>query len=163
MAKLPLTGSLLVITPADPTAGLALPPYSARGVKCDFEQVPGNDPVMACSGAQIDMSHSQFDKLKVTLTCKDGTTPLMNKAWKGQIVTIDCPSERGFATVGGVQDRPAVPDAYGTGISTIVRGANTFYRPRLVCMIDAVTHGFDEYPADYIWQIVATETQVPTV
>lgn len=160
---LPLTGSLLVITPADPTAGLALPPYSARGVKCNFEQVEGNDPVQACSGVMIDMSHEQFDKLKVTLTCTDVRTPLMNKAWKGQVVTIDCPSERGFATATGQQDRPAVPDAYGAGLDTRVDGANTFYRPRLTCMITEVTHGFDEYPANYSWQIVAIETHVPTV
>lgn len=158
---LPNTGSILVITPSADN-GLTLPPFAGRGIKEDLEPIDmGNNVEMACSGREIDMTHAQFRKLQITLTWDDVRCPLMNKAWAGQTITVDCISERCYITIGGAADRPAVSGSIRVGTGS--EAHLTFYRPQLVMVVKSIKHGKDEYGANYAGQLSAVELEVPTL
>ena len=156
--------TLLVITPLSGQSALTLPPYAARGLTQTLEPVVGSGSGNALgtlvredvNGELVDLTHPQFRKYQSEITCKDQYAPLMDGAWIGQIVEVECAAELGYIT-GGTPQRPAVSGSSRT------EGHFTFYQPLLVMMVTAISHGFDEYPHDYAWKLSLRELMVPTL
>jgi hypothetical protein len=102
------------------------------------------------NGDLHDLTQPQFRKYQTTITCKDQRAPTLDDAWLGQLVQIDCAIELSFPT-GRSAQRAVVPG------SEWQEGHYTRYRPRIIARITALSHGFDEYQADYNWRLEAKE------
>lgn len=147
--------TLLVITPLSGVDGFWLPPFSARGLTQTLEQIGSDNAVGTLvrrdiNGDLVDLTQPQFRKYATTITCKDVHAPTLDDAWIGQLVQIDCALELNYPT-GRSASRTEVPG------SSRQEGHFTFYRPRITVRIVSVSHGFEEYGADYNWKLGAQE------
>jgi hypothetical protein len=148
-------GTLLVITPLSGTNTPVLTPYSARGLTQTYEPIKpsgqGNDWLRRDVNAVLrSLVDTRFQKLKTTITCKDGETPCLDSAWIGTEVMIDCVFELSYP-LGASPSRPVVAG------SSKSFGHITYYRPQLICLIKDIRAALAEYPALYDWQIDTEE------
>jgi hypothetical protein len=90
-----------------------------------------------------------------TITCKDQMSPALNRGWIGQIVDVYCAVEFSYRTGLDTPDRPSVSGSERT------EGNFTFYRPLLVMMVTGIRNSFEEWKANYSWQMDLQEMEVP--
>lgn len=136
----PLT--LLVIS------GPGMPPYAARGLTQTLDPVSASGVVArTVNGGLINLSPSQMQKYKSTISCTDMDSPALDGIWPGQALTVDCVPELAYLTAGGSPERTVVPG------SSRVAGAWTWYRPRLEMMVVNYSERTDEYGAAVEWQL----------
>lgn len=147
-ALTPDSPTLLVITPISGGEGPQLTPYSARGLTQTYQQIAmdGDTVDRDINGNLVDLTYPQFRKYRVTVTCKDGTTPAFDGAWRGMIVEVACAFEFSYRT-GFAPQRPEVSGSSRT------EGDFTYYRPLLTCRVMDIRNGLEEYQAEYAWQI----------
>ena len=156
--------SLVIITPMSGDDGLHLPPYSARGLTQTLELISGaqNDNALGVTiretinGELVNLFPTQFRKYQSIITCRDFQTPCLDAAYIGQLVTVECSAELSYPT-GGTPQRPEV-----SGSSRDADGF-TFYRPILVMMLLGMRSNFDEFNAEYAWQLDLREWKIPTL
>lgn len=124
-----------------------IPLFSARGLTQQFGIInQASDLRRTINGELIDFSLPQFHKYSTKLTCTDQQPPAIDGIFPGQQVTVYCCGELAYPT-GTTPQREAVPD------STRVDGHFTFYRPILEMRVTLVQSQFDEWSADYQWEI----------
>lgn len=135
--------TLLVMT------GVALPPYSARGLTQTLEPADGGTSTMrrTVNGELINLSPPQFHKYKSKITGRDMDPPGMNGIFPGAEVTIDCIAEISYPTAGNEPNRPVVPG------SSRDEAGHTFYRPRLQMLVTGYSVQTDEWGAAVSWSL----------
>jgi len=152
MLSLP-NGTLLVLTPLSGFASMQLTPYSARGLTQTLELIKpgGQDSWLRrdVNGVLRSVVDTRFRKYRSTITCSDGETPCLDDAWIGITVDVDCAFELSYPT--GAADSPARPVVPGS--TPRVVGTVTYYRPRLLMMVEDIRFGNKEWQALYDWQI----------
>ena len=141
-----------MITSSNPTllviSGPGMPTYAARGLTQTLDPIDASSAVArTVNGGLINLSPSQMQKYRSTISCTDQETPALDGVWPGQVLTVDCVSELGYLTAGGSPDRTVV-----TG-SSRTRGVWTWYRPQLAMMVISYTTSTDEYGARIGWQL----------
>lgn len=142
---LPAEMTLLIMTP------IGVPLYSARGLTQTLtpsaEAKPA--PMRTINGEARFLGGSQMRKYDSTITCSDQNAPPFSGLWPGDIVAVSCVCELSYATVGGSPER--------TVVSSRVVGNHTLYYPRIEFMVVDFNQGFQEYQAEYQWQLSLTE------
>jgi hypothetical protein len=149
---LPDTGTLLVITPLSGSDAFELVPFSALGVTQTLEPIDQSGNLhRSINGAMINLTSTQFRKYHTSITCKNVNAPVLDKAWQGMIVTMECAAKLWMRN-GDTVSRPEV-----SGSGEVV-GHFYSYRPILTVMITQIKHSHDEWNADYAWALEAEET-----
>lgn len=145
------TGSLLVLTPLSGSNAFTLPPFSAVGVTQVLEPIDLSGGIYrTVNGDMLDLTEPAFRKYRTSISCTYNRAPVLDKAWQGMIVQMDCACELCWVT-GDTPERTMVPDTERTS------GHFTFARPRLIVMITKISHAFNEWPADYAWSLEGEE------
>jgi hypothetical protein len=142
-SNVPLT--LLVLDP------IGVPPYSARGLTQTYAPIGASTAQRrTVNGQLVDVSAPQMRKYATQISCTDQEAPALDGIYPGMTVTVDCIFELSFPT-GGTPDRTVVPGSQ--------RDADgfTFYRPRLTCMVTAISDSTDEWGASVNWQLSLEE------
>jgi len=148
----PQNDTLLFLTPLSGHEGLNLTPYSARGLTQTLEPIIGigSGSILGSlirrtiNAKLVNLIPTQFRKYQSTITCKDVNTPVLDGAWQGLVVQVDCVHELNYLT-GGSPQRSEVSG------SSYTEGHFTFYRPQLIMMVLNIKSSRDEYGADYTW------------
>lgn len=162
---LPSTKTLLILD------GMGVPLYSARGLTQDFDMIDqaGASLLRDTDGNLQDFSppNDIFHKYVTTISNTDLRLPRISGIWPGFLVNVHCVFEFCYPTIGGVADRPKVPNAYNAqgrfispptvGVDTRVEGDFTYYRPIFACRVRKISGGKKEYPGDTNWTIIAEE------
>lgn len=129
--------------------GMALPPYSARGLKQTLEPIGGAAQLMrSVNGDLTDVSDPLFRKYQSTITGGDQDPPALSGIWPGMEVTVGCIVE---LASNGSGDRPAV-----SGSSRTADGI-TFYRPELTMLVTGFNVSHDEYDRQIGWTLTLEE------
>jgi hypothetical protein len=90
-------------------------------------------------------------KYNSTISCTDQNAPPFSGLWPGDDVVVECVAELSYLTSGGSPERSVV-----TGTSRVV-GAFTLYRPIIEFLVVDFEQTFEEYAAQYQWQLTLTE------
>lgn len=153
------SGSLLVITPI--SGGRVAPeltPFSARGLTQTLVEFGGSASGAlireTIDGRTIDLTPPWMRKYESTVTCTDGSIPILDGAFRGVLCSVQCACELSYWT-GGTPDRPVVPG------SEREEGGVTFYRPELVMRVTAIHRSFQEWQAKNAWQVDLREYEAP--
>ena len=159
------TGTLLVITPLSGSSAAQLAPFSARNLTQTLSQISGNSMsggnvlgtniVETVDGRTIDLTPSWMRKYQSTITCTDFNTPVLDDAFRGLEVEVQCVYELSYWS-GGAPTRPSVSG------SERVNGNVTYYRPVLQMMVIDIRGSKQEWPDTYNWQIDLRELRVPS-
>jgi len=132
--------------------GLALPPYSARGLMQTLEPLDqAGNLRRTVNGELIDLSHQQFRKYRSTIAGSDQQPPAIDGVWQGLQVVVDCICELAYLAQGGAPQRPVVAG------SSRQDGDFMFYRPRLAMRVTAFNVSTDEYGAVTSWSLSLEE------
>jgi hypothetical protein len=161
MVQLPLSGTLLVITPLSSPNSFQLQPYSGRFAKQtidEIEPVGGSNTIVTTgNGGELVLVRQQFQKLKSAIVLNDVRPPALNASWRGAQVQVDCCQYRSYPA-GGVPDRPIVP-----GTSPILQNGFFYFFPRLIMIVVNVTGPiYDEWKHKFNTTIQLRELIVPT-
>lgn len=134
-------------------AGPGVPPYSARGIHQTLDPIEAvrNKVKRTVNGGLRDVSPPQMRKYKSEITCQDQEAPAIDGIWNGMTFLVGCVEELGFATAGGVPQRPVVPG------SERIEGDTTYYRPLLQMMVTDFSLDRDEWNAETGWKLVLEE------
>lgn len=147
-------GTLLVLTPLSGFASLQLTPYAARGLTQTLELIKPSGTAWTrrdVNGIMRSVADTRFRKYKSTITCSDGEAPLLDDAWIGETVEVQCAIELSYVT-GATPARPSVTGSERT------QGTITYYRPQLVMMVTDIRDSFQEWRAMHGWQVDLEET-----
>jgi hypothetical protein len=126
---------------------------AARGITQTLEPIGASASFRrTINGDLIDLSMTQFQKYKSTISCTDQSLPTLDGIWPGAVVVVDCIQELAYVTAGGSPSRTVV-----TG-SSRVDGSLTYYRPRLTMMVTSCPTTVDEWQASRGWTLELEET-----
>lgn len=126
-------------------SGLGVPPYSARGLQQSLEPISASvSQRRTINGTLIDLSLTQFQKYKSTITGNDQKPPACDGAWPGKIVTVECLAELCYIDGGAAQRSVVAGSSYSDG-------GYTYYRPTLTMVVVGFQYTQDEYNAGTQW------------
>ncbi len=148
MTTLPEENTLLIMTP------IGVPLYSARGLTQSLTPVREAKPapVRTINGEARFLGGSQMRKYDSVITCTDHNAPPFSGLWPGDTVVVDCVCELSYADVtGAAAERTEVEDSERTV------GGFVLYRPRIEFLVVDFNQTFNEYGAEYVWQLTLTE------
>ena len=131
--------------------GIGIPDFSARGLVEDLRPTGAGENRRTVNGQLEDVTDPVFRKFALTVTGSDQEAPAFNAVWKGLQVTVDALTRLAYATSGGSPERTVVPG------SSVVNGAFTSYRPRLVMRVEDWTLDTDEWGAVIGWSLELEE------
>ena len=153
---MPVPLTLLTITPLYGPNTPELTPYSARGLRQEFELIidnpMGKQIHRTINGGLLDLTYDQFRKYRTIISCTDQAAPAFDGAKQGTIVQVDCCKEMVYRTIGGSPSRPMVH-----GTDPRVEGDFTYYYPSLTMMVISFKEQFDECEAKLGWTLVLEE------
>lgn len=123
--------------------------YQARGLVQTLEVVKASQQQeRTIDGVLTDISNPIFRKYASKITCTDVNAPPLDSVWPGMTVTVDCAASLCYHTGNaGSPGREAVSG------SSYAQGNFTFYRPVLTMMVKDLHQNFDEWKADYAWEL----------
>lgn len=128
--------------------GLAIPPYSARGLRQTLTPISALAVLRrTINGKLIDLSPTQFRKYRSTISGNDQQPPAFNGLWIGAALTVDCIEELSYLTAGGSPERSVVSG------SSRVEGDFTFFRPQIPFIVTNFSMEKQEYEAMTSWQL----------
>jgi hypothetical protein len=154
-------GTLLIITPLSGSGtGLTITPFSARGLTQTLEQVGDPSNIRRdVNGMLHDISPSWIKQYTSTVICKDNNVPVMNRAWRGQVVEVQCCAELNYYP-GDTPNRPEVSGSFRS--ETYPDGSTVnFFRPILIMMVMDIKRNFGEWAAEEQWRIELQELNQP--
>lgn len=135
-----MTDTLLVLS------GMGVAPYSARGLTQTLQPIAqAAQQRRTVNGALVDVSASQFQKYRSTITCTDQASPALEGVWPGAELVVDCVAELGYETMTGAPAREVVASREADGF--------TFYRPRLTMLVTDFSVQTDEWGASVGWTL----------
>lgn len=134
--------------------GIGVPAYSARGLSQTLEPIAQAAKLKrTINGDLLDVSASQFQQYRSTITCQDQRPPAVDGVWPGKEVLVNCVEELCYAE-GGTPSRAVVPD------SAFTEEGFTFYRPRLSMRVMSFSLTKDEYGAVNGWTMELEESSI---
>ncbi len=144
---LPAEMTLLIMTP------IGVPLYSARGLTQTLTPVADAKPapLRTINGEARFLGGSQMRKYDSVITCTDQNAPPFGELWPGDNITVECVCELSYLTHTGSPERTPVSG------SEYVVGDFTIYRPSMEFLVVDFNQGFQEYAAEYQWQLTLTE------
>lgn len=126
--------------------------YAVRGLTQTLEPIDAIKQVRrTVNGTLEDVSASQFQKYKSTITVPDQLPPAFDGVWPGQQIVVDCVSELSYLTSGGSPAKTVVAGSSRT------EGTFTFYRPQIIFLITNFQAQTDEYGAAVTWTLEMEE------
>lgn len=129
-----------------------VPPYSARGLTQTLEPIDAATSMRrTINGVLRDLSQTQFQKFKSTITCNDQDAPALEGIWPGMEVVVDCVSELCYPTDSRTPERTVVSGSSRT------QGSFTFYRPQLTMKVVKYQTNTDEWGAAVGWSLELEE------
>lgn len=145
------TGTILTLVSPDTDAASLLPLYSARGLTQTLEPIDGAFfQERTINGELVDLSISQFRKLRSTISATDVRPPSRDDVYPGLKVIVECAYLLSYPA-GGSPSRTPV------GGSGFTEGDFTFYRPSILMMVGKMSGRFEEWEAGFSWQIDLAE------
>ncbi len=133
--------TLLVIS------GDGLPPYAVRGITQTLEPIQAAANIRrTVNGTAVNLSASQFQKYRSTISCTDFQPPAFDNVWPGDVLTIDCVKELAY-----LDGSPSGPQRDVVPGSERTESGYVFYRPRLTMMMISKSEEADEYSAENPW------------
>lgn len=145
------TRTLVNIYNADTDGTPLLPLYSGLGLTQTLEHIDGAlIQERTINGELIDLSVSQFRKLKSTISATDVRPPSRDDVYPGLVVVVECAYTLSYPA-GGAPSRDVVSG------SQVTEGDFTFYRPSILMMVGRMSGRFDEWEAGYSWSIELSE------
>lgn len=135
-----MTDTLLVLS------GMGVAPYSARALTQTLQPIAqAAQQRRTVNGALVDVSASQFQKYRSTITCTDQASPALEGVWPGAELVVDCVAELSYETMTGAPAREVVASREADGF--------TFYRPRLTMLVTDFSVQTDEWGASVGWTL----------
>ena len=123
--------------------------YSARGLTQTWATIKeASSQEYDNNGVLVDLSNPAFQQYETTITCTDISAPPLDNVWPGMTVTVGCTAYLCYPT--GRSGSPARDVVSG---SDFVLGAFTFYRPLLTMLIRDFHEAFEEWKADFSWEL----------
>ena len=133
-------------------AGMGLPEWSARGLKQTYRPIKqANAQARTINGELIDLSETQFQKYRSTITGDDMQHPSLDDIFPGEILVVDCVFEFSYEDNTGGPLRPVVPGSERN------EGGFEFYRPQLTMMVLDFRINTDEWEANVGWRLELEE------
>lgn len=128
--------------------GIYIPPYAARNLSQTLDPIDDAGVLQyTINGTLLDLSDSNFQKYRSTISCTDHQLPALNGVWPGRLVTVHCISRLYYLTASGLPDREVVPG------SSEVQGDYTFYRPKLTMRVESYSTSREEWQARNAWTL----------
>jgi hypothetical protein len=88
--------------------------YAVRGITMTLTPIDqAKNLARDCLGNLIDISVSQFQQFKISITCTDNDAPELTNVWPGQDIAITC-----LPRMNNTSDTPLVIDAKVTSWNT---------------------------------------------
>lgn len=133
--------------------GMGVPLYSARGLSMSITPTSAAKGAIkrTVNGEAVPLVQAQMFKYDANITCKDQEAPSLDGVFAGKELTVHCPFEFCYLTVGGSPNRGEVSGSSRT------QGDFTYYRPVMIFIVVDWDLGNDEYPHDYNWKLALTE------
>lgn len=123
--------------------------YQARGLTQSLDIIKeANQQERTINGALTDISNPVFRKYASKISCKDINAPPLDNVWPGMTVTVGCTAWLCYPT-----GRSGSPGREEVGGSSFALGAFTFYRPVLTMLVGSFHENFEEWNADFIWEL----------
>lgn len=123
--------------------------YQARGLTQTLEIIKeAQQQERTINGTLTDISNPIFRKYASKITCTDINAPPLDNVWPGMTVTVGCTAYLCYPT-----GRPGSPARDVVSGSDFVLGAFTFYRPLLTMLIRDFHEAFEEWKADFSWEL----------
>ncbi len=123
--------------------------YQARGLTQTLSVIKQTQQsARTINGALRDISNPVFRKYESKITCTDINAPPLDNLWPGMVVTVDCAAILCYKT--GNPGSPFHSEVSGSSWSL---GAFTFYRPILSMMVMNLNQSFEEWKADFVWEL----------
>lgn len=133
-------------------SGMGLPEWSARQLKQTFRPIrQTGQQFRTINGELIDLSETQFQKYKSTITSNDMQHASLDGVFPGQTLVVDCIFELAYDGNSGGPDRAIVPG------SEREEGGFSFYRPRMTMMVMDFRSNTDEWGAQVSWRLELEE------
>jgi hypothetical protein len=139
-----MTDTVLVLS------GMGIAPFSCRGAQQTLEPIDAAANLRrTINGTLVDLSVSEFRKYKTSISCSDQLPPALDGVFPGAVLIVDCITELSYENTSPTSSplREAVSGSERT------EGDFTFYRPRLITRVAALSYTTDEYGAKVDWQL----------
>lgn len=131
---------------------MGVPLYSARNLTQTITPIKASQQLFRTINGELDdLSIPEMRKYQIKITCTDFHSPALDGIWPGQQLTIDSCAVLAYA-VGGTPQRTPVPLA-----PTHTWDGFVYYYPRLIVRVTDFSHGFEEWPGQYQWELDAEE------
>lgn len=126
--------------------------YQARGLSQTLSLIRTVEPERTINGKLIDMSNPCFRKYMSRITCTDINAPPFDGLFRGNVVTVQCAAVLCYRT-----GNPGSPFRTPVSGSSWTLGDMTFYHPELEMMVMDLSENFEEWKADFQWDLSLEE------